>query len=297
MDQLQKYNVLKTSAFTVLALVAFAANSVLARMALGDGAIDASGFTVIRLLSGAVMLVIISAVVGRRSGAAKNSGRLSGSLKGGSWLGAVMLFVYAISFSFAYISLDTATGALILFGAVQITMIIVSLIKGNRPGVGEWTGLVLAFGGFVFLILPGISTPSAIGFALMGLSGIAWGFYTLQGRGSDNPLADTTQNFIRTVPMIAIVALISMASARYSLQGIVLGVLSGGIASGIGYSLWYSALGGLSTTQAAVLQLLVPVIAALGGVIFISETITIRLVISAVLILSGILLVVLSRKG
>ena len=196
MDQLQKYNVLKTSAFTVLALVAFAANSVLARMALGDGAIDASGFTVIRLLSGAVMLVIISAVVGRRSGAAKNSGRLSGSLKGGSWLGAVMLFVYAISFSFAYISLDTGTGALILFGAVQFTMIAVSLISGNRPGLGEWTGLVLAFSGFVYLVLPGISTPSALGFGLMTISGIAWGFYTLNGRGSANPLADTTSNFV-----------------------------------------------------------------------------------------------------
>jgi len=288
-NQLLQNYAFKTFVFTALALIAFAANSVLARMALGDGTIDAAGFTVIRLLSGAVVLLGLSSIAGRKSGKAKKTA--------GSWFGALMLFVYAICFSFAYISLDTATGALILFGAVQITMIIVSLIKGNRPGVGEWTGLVLAFGGFVFLILPGISTPSAIGFALMGLSGIAWGFYTLQGQGSDNPLADTTQNFIRTVPMIAIVALISMASARYSLQGIVLGVLSGGIASGIGYSLWYSALGGLSTTQAAVLQLLVPVIAALGGVIFVSETITIRLVISAVLILSGILLVVLSRRG
>jgi len=293
-NQLLQNYAFKTFVFTALALIAFAANSVLARMALGDGTIDAAGFTVIRLLSGAVVLLGLTSIAGRKSGKPENT---TAKKTAGSWFGALMLFVYAICFSFAYISLDTATGALILFGAVQITMIIVSLIKGNRPGVGEWTGLVLAFGGFVFLILPGISTPSAIGFALMGLSGIAWGFYTLQGRGSDNPLADTTQNFIRTVPMIAIVALISMASARYSLQGIVLGVLSGGIASGIGYSLWYSALGGLSTTQAAVLQLLVPVIAALGGVIFISETITIRLVISAVLILSGILLVVLSRKG
>lgn len=294
MNQLLKNNALKTSVFTALALIAFAANSVLARMALGDGTIDAAGFTVIRLLSGAVVLLAISSISRRKSDKTKIT--KARKTAAGSWFGALMLFAYAVCFSFAYISLDTATGALILFGAVQITMIVVSLIKGDRPGVGEWAGLVLAFGGFVFLILPGISTPSAVGFALMGLSGIAWGFYTLQGRGSDNPLADTTHNFVRTVPMIAIVALISMASARYSLQGIVLGVLSGGIASGIGYSLWYSALGGLSTTQAAVLQLLVPVIAALGGVVFVSETITIRLVISAALILSGILLVVLSRR-
>lgn len=290
MDQLPKKYIFKTIIYTVLALIAFAANSVLARMALGDGTIDAAGFTVIRLLSGAIMLLVISIVV--RGNSENHKGKTAGS-----WSGSLMLFVYAITFSFAYISLDTGTGALILFGAVQITMIVVSLASGHRLRTGEWVGLIIAFAGFVFLILPGVSTPSVYGFGLMTVSGIAWGLYTLNGRLSDNPLADTTYNFVRTVPMVVIVAGITIASANYSVRGVLLAVLSGAIASGIGYTLWYSALGGLTATRAAVLQLLVPVIAAIGGVLFVSEVITIRLVISTTLILSGILLVVLSKRA
>jgi len=280
-------NLLKISAVTALALVAFAANSILARMALGAGNIDAASYTIIRLMSGAVILLGITHITGAHSTTKTK----------GSWAGGLMLFTYALTFSYAYITLDTGTGALILFGAVQITMIIVALISGDRPGLPEWAGLFMAFGGFVFLVLPGVSTPSGLGFGLMTISGIAWGFYTLQGRSSSNPLADTTYNFVRTIPMIAIVALATFASSNFSTSGIVLAILSGSIASGLGYTMWYIALGGLSTTQAAVLQLLVPVIAAFGGLIFVAEPITIRLAISAAFILLGILLVLLGRRS
>ncbi len=281
---------IRVSIFTALALVAFAANSVLARMALGAGTIDAGSYTVVRLLSGAVVLAVILAV----------ARPVSGTSSKGSWSGGVALFIYAICFSYAYVSLETGTGALILFGAVQITMILVTVLSGHRPGPGEWGGLILAFAGFVYLVLPGLSTPSATGFFLMTASGIAWGFYTLLGRGSKNPLADTAYNFIRTVPFVIVVLLVllsTLADASLTMRGVLLAILSGGLASGIGYALWYTALGRLSATQAAVLQLLVPIIAAFGGVIFVSETITWRLSIAAALILTGILLVVLARRA
>lgn len=275
----------KTTIFTVLALVAFAANSVLCRLALGEESIDASSFTVIRLLSGAIVLFAIIKIAGNQSR----------STSKGSWTASAMLFLYAITFSFAYITLDTGTGALILFGAVQITMILLSLISGNRLHVTEWIGIMIAFTGFVYLILPGVTTPSVVGFVLMTVAGIAWGIYTLIGRGSTSPLTDTAYNFLRTVPFVILLAIIAISGTHYTTEGVVLAVLSGGIASGIGYSIWYSALGRLTATQAAVLQLLVPVIAALGGVVFVSETVTLRLIYSAILILGGILLVVLGR--
>jgi drug/metabolite transporter (DMT)-like permease len=206
-----------------------------------------------------------------------------------------MLFTYAITFSYAYITLDTGTGALILFGAVQITMILLSLIRGNRLHLIEWLGVTLAFGGFVYLVLPGVSTPSLLGFVLMTIAGMAWGLYTLKGRGSAAPLMDTAYNFIRTLPLVGIVLLLSVQHANYSTKGIVLAILSGSIASGIGYTIWYIALDGLTATQAAVVQLFVPVIAALGGVLFVAEPITLRLSLAGLMILGGILLVVLGR--
>ncbi|MBT3226356.1 MAG: DMT family transporter [Deltaproteobacteria bacterium] len=270
---------------TSLALIAFAANSVLCRLALGENAIDASNFTVIRLLSGVIVLLAIIKL--RRN--------KTGSPTKGSWLASFMLFLYAITFSFAYITLDTGTGALILFGSVQITMILLSLLSGTRLHSTEWAGVAVAFTGFVYLILPGVTTPSAIGFLLMTMAGIAWGIYTLMGRGSKSPLMDTAYNFFRTVPVVVILALVAMKNANFSSEGILLAAISGGITSGIGYTIWYIALGGLSATQAAVLQLLVPVIAALGGIIFVSEIVTVRLMVSAAMILGGILLVVLGR--
>lgn len=278
-------NVVKTSIFTALALIAFAANSVLCRLALGEETIDAASFTVIRLLSGALVLLAILAF--------SNDKEVSASR--GSWSASLMLFVYAVAFSFAYISLDTGTGALILFGSVQITMILLSLVSGNRLHLSEWVGVIIAFTGFVYLVLPEVSSPSVMGFLLMIAAGIAWGMYTLKGRESDHPLKDTAYNFLRTIPLVIILLVITIQDAHYSAAGVLLAVLSGGIASGIGYTIWYIALGGLSTTQAAVVQLSVPVIAAFGGVLFVSEAITARLTVSALMILGGILLVVLGR--
>ncbi|MCP4670303.1 MAG: DMT family transporter [Desulfobacula sp.] len=276
----------KTIIFTGLTLIAFAANSVLCRLALGERAIDASSFTIIRLMSGVIVLLGILSFN-------KNK---NGSTTRGSWYAGVMLFLYAISFSFAYITLNTATGALILFGSVQITMIISSLISGTRLHVMEWTGVIIAFTGFVYLILPAVTTPSAIGFLLMTVAGIAWGIYTLMGRGSKNPLTDTAYNFFRTIPIAIILLILTIKNSNYSSEGVLLAVLSGGVTSAIGYTIWYIALGGLSALQAAVLQLLVPVIAAFGGVIFVSETITLRLTVSAIMILGGILMIVLGKN-
>jgi drug/metabolite transporter (DMT)-like permease len=275
---------IKTIIFTVLALFAFAANSVLCRLALGENAIDASGFTIIRLLSGAIVLLAIIKVTNKTASSTK-----------GSWSASIMLFLYAATFSFAYVTLDTGTGALILFGSVQFTMIILSLISGDRLHITEWAGLTIAFMGFIYLVLPELTTPSAMGFLLMTIAGIAWGIYTLKGRGSDSPLMDTAYNFLRTTPLVIVLAIISIRNVHYSTEGILLAVLSGGIASGIGYTIWYIALAGLSATQAAVVQLLVPVIAAIGGVIFVTEVVTLQLTVASMMILGGILMVVLGR--
>jgi len=215
------------------------------------------------------------------------------STSSGSWSAAFMLFLYAGAFSFAYITLDTGTGALILFGAVQLTMIIAALVKGDRLGIIAWAGVVIAFAGFVYLVLPGVSTPSIVGLILMTIAGISWGFYTLMGKGSTNPLADTAFNFTRTIPFIIILTIFTISILELSVRGIILAVISGAIASGIGYTIWYTALRGLSSTQAAVVQLLVPVIAAIGGVIFISEAISLHLFIATFMILGGVALVLL----
>lgn len=276
---------LETVFLTGLALIAFAANSVLCRLALGNGTIDASSFTGIRLLSGAFTLFIIISLKG---------GSKEASSKG-SWTAGLVLFLYAITFSYAYLSVDTGTGALILFGSVQITMIMLSLVSGTRLHLIEWSGVIIAFTGFIYLILPDITTPSVNGFILMTVSGISWGIYTLKGRSSKNPLMDTTYNFLRTIPFVALLAIFTMQNMNYSAEGIILALISGGITSGVGYTIWYIALGGLSSTQAAVLQLSVPVIAAIGGVLFVSEEVTTRLIISTVIVLSGILMVVLGK--
>ncbi|MFK5947193.1 MAG: DMT family transporter [Methylococcales bacterium] len=277
---------LKTIVFTMSALVAFAANSILCRIALGTNLIDAASFTILRLLSGTMVLFLIIVIRYRHKTELTSKG---------SWAASLMLFIYASTFSFAYTVLDTGTGALILFAAVQITMILLSLISGNRLHIIEWTGVILAFSGFVYLVLPNITSPSASGFLLMTLSGVAWGLYTLKGRESKSPVTDTAYNFIKTVPLVVVLHLLTMHHATYSTLGILLAVLSGGIASGLGYTAWYIALAGLTATQAAVLQLLVPVIAALGGMTFLSEILTLRLSISALMIMGGILMVVLGR--
>jgi len=272
----------KTSVCTVLALIAFAANSILCRLALSGGAIDSANFASIRLLSGAIVLWMIMTVSKPKITVPKK----------GNWTASFLLFIYAVSFSYAYVTLETGTGALILFGAVQITMILMSLLSGTRLHISEWIGVVIAFGGFVYLILPGVSTPSVIGFFLMTIAGISWGLYTLKGQASTQPLIDTTYNFLRTIPLVIVLVMITLNGSIYSVEGILLAVLSGSLASGVGYTVWYVAISRLSSIQAAVFQLLVPVIAAIGGVMFISEVITMRLGVSAMIILSGILIVI-----
>lgn len=281
---------LKTILLTILALLAFAANSVLCRLALDENSIDAASFTIIRLLSGILILFIL---LNFKFFSKENRSKAIDSK--GSWSASLMLFIYAICFSFAYISLDTATGALILFGSVQISMILLSVFSGNRLHFSEWIGIFLAFSGFVYLILPDLTTPSLHGFVLMTLSGVAWGIYTLIGRGSKNALMDTAYNFLRTLPLLIIVAIFTFSQSNYTQQGVLLAIASGAIASGIGYAIWYQALSGLSATKAAVVQLSVPIIAALGGVIFVAEAITQRLTLSSLMVLGGILIVITGK--
>jgi len=279
---------IKTFGYTIIALIAFSANSVLCRMALKNNAIDASSFTVIRLLSGIVVFAILFSLKSKKTSDIPEA-------QNGGWKPALMLFLYAVTFSFAYISLDTGTGALVLFAAVQLTMIIASIINGNRLHVSEWLGVVISFVGLVYLVYPTITTPSVFGFLLMGVAGIAWGAYSLAGRGSTNPLRDTAFNFKLTAPLVLVLALVAIPTINISLEGVVLAVMSGALASAVGYTIWYIALGGLSVIEAAIVQLSVPVIAAMGGVLFVSESITTRLVFASVLVLGGILTVVVGR--
>jgi drug/metabolite transporter (DMT)-like permease len=215
---------------------------------------------------------------------------------GGNWVSAAMLFLYAIAFSLAYRSLSAGTGALILFGSVQMAMMLVALRSGERPHGVEWLGLLLALGGLVYLVLPGLQAPSPLGSALMMMAGIAWGIYSLRGRGSASPLAETAGNFIRAVPLILVVRFVMWNDVHLTQPGLLLAVLSGAVASGLGYVIWYAALAGLTATRAAIVQLSVPVLAAWGGVVFLAENISLRLILAAALILGGIALAVASRR-
>lgn len=294
---------MKTLWLTCLALLAFAGNSILCRLALGDGAIDAASFTSLRLVSGIITLMLILNLTSVRSKKSSGGDEL---VSKGRWFSAVMLFIYAAGFSYAYLTLDTGTGALILFAAVQITIIVMGIIQGNKLTPIECTGVVTAFSGFVYLVFPGVSAPSMSGLLLMSLSGIAWGFYTLAGKSSKQPLYDTAYNFLRTLPLVLGLIVISWSLSLsnavsvdvvFSIKGVVLAVLSGALASGVGYTIWYMALSGLTTTQSASVQLLVPVIASIGGVFFANESLNLRLIIASLLILGGILLVILAKRS
>lgn len=295
MYQAQSLSAVKTVVYTIVALIAFAANSVLCRLALGNGVIDAESFTSIRLVSGIVALFVILAIKRMYQRNSSPSSETRNAAKG-SWFGAITLFAYALGFSYAYNSLETGTGALILFGVVQITMILVSILSGNKLHVVEWLGVGLAFFGFVYLVLPGVTAPSLSGFTLMTVAGIAWGYYTLNGKGSRQPLIDTAYNFLRTIPFVLVLVVFSWDRMSLTTEGVALAVASGALTSGMGYAIWYAALTGLKTMQAAVLQLLVPVIASVGGILFVSEILTLRLIISSLLILGGIFLVVIGRQ-
>jgi drug/metabolite transporter (DMT)-like permease len=271
---------------TTLALTAFAANSLLCRLALHDGDMDPVGFTVVRLCSAAIALVVLIRL---------GSGS-SHPTRSGNWLSAFWLFTYAITFSYAYVKMETGTGALLAFGAVQVTMILSALITGERPPKQEWAGLMLAVAGVVYLLLPGASAPPWLPASSMVLAGVAWGFYSLRGRGVTNPGAATCGNFIRTVPMVLVVGAAFVSQLQFTTTGLLAGVASGAIASGLGYILWYHALAYLSATQAAIVQLVAPVLAALGGVAFLSESLSPRLVIAAVAVFFGVVLAASARK-
>lgn len=273
---------------TLLALVAFASNSILCRLALGGGFIDAASFTTIRLLSGIAVLVLLASL--------QNTKKEDAPPQRGSWRAGAMLFAYAIAFSYAYLSLDAGTGALILFGAVQITMIAATLMTGHKLHATEWTGVIVAFAGLVYLNLPSASAPSLPGFVLMSIAGISWGIYTLLGRGSTAPLLDTQANFLRTLPFSLVLVPLIAWRGELSQPGVLLAVASGALASGVGYAIWYSALKSITSTQAAVVQLSVPVLAAAGGVAFLAEPVTLRLTVSALMTLGGILLVLVGRR-
>jgi drug/metabolite transporter (DMT)-like permease len=272
---------MRTATLTLLALIAFAANSVLCRLALGAGAIDAASFASLRLASGTAVLLLV--MLARRT-------RLAGN-----WPSALALLFYAVPFSLAYVSLSAGTGALILFGAVQATMIGVGLREGDRPHRWEWLGLGVAIAGLVYLVSPGLSAPSFAGSSLMAVAGIAWGVYSLRGRGGARPAAATAGNFLRATPLALLVSIASQRHAHLSPRGALLAVVSGAVTSGMGYVIWYAALRGLTATRAAMAQLAVPALTAIAGVLFLREPITVRLVFSAILILGGVVLALRAR--
>ncbi|WP_245749879.1 DMT family transporter [Marinobacter zhejiangensis] len=271
---------------TSLAMVAFAGNSLLCRAALRDTAIDPASFTTVRLVSGALMLWLLVAV--RQS---------TPFPRGGSWWSALALFVYAAGFSFAYGGLTAAMGALLLFGAVQVTMIGVGIVRGDRPGGTQWLGLVVAFSGLVGLLLPGLSAPPLASSAFMILAGVAWGIYSLRGKGAGEPTLATAGNFLRSVPMALLLIPVMTSSIELDQDGLLLAVASGALASGLGYAVWYTVVPQLRSASAATIQLSVPVIAAVGGVLLLGEPLTVRLVVAGAAVLGGIALVILSRKG
>lgn len=267
---------------TTLALLAFAGNSLLCRMALAHTGMDAASFTTVRLISGALVLWLLVVL---RSGSSQVQG---------SWLSALALFVYAAGFSFAYLQLNTGIGALILFGAVQSGMIGYGLWRGERFSARQWLGLLMACAGLTGLLLPGLSAPPLMGSMLMLTAGFAWAVYSLRGKGAANPLQVTAGNFIRTLPMTLLLSVVLFGQLSFGNNGILYAVLSGALTSGVGYAIWYSVLPQLKATTAATVQLTVPVLAAIAGILILSEPLTQRLILASVAILGGIALVVLT---
>ena len=270
---------------TTLAMLAFAANSLLCRVALRDTTIDEASFTAIRLASGAAVLALL---VRARHGR---------PMEAGSWAAAACLFGYAALFSFAYRHLSAATGAILLFGAVQTSMLSWGLALGERLRRLQIVGLLVAVGGLVYMLLPGLSAPPLLGAALMIASGISWAAYSLLGRGTKDPVKATAGNFLRTVPLAALLFLTQQAGTSVDRTGALYAVVSGAITSGLGYVLWYAALPALTAASAAVIQLSVPAIAALGGVVLLAEPLSSRLVIASATILGGIALTILRPRA
>jgi len=269
---------------TSLAMIAFAANSLFCRLALRRGTIDAATFSSIRIIAGAIALWLIVTV------------RKSTANKSGSWRSAAALFAYVAAFSFAYNSLTAGTGALLLFAAVQSTMVIWGLIKGERLSVRQWFGFLLASAGLVWLVLPGLTAPPVVGSMLMLSAGVAWGVYSLRGKLEKDPIGATTGNFLRAVPMTLVLSASCLPLFRIDQTGVAYAVLSGAITSGVGYVIWYGALTGLTATSAATVQLSAPVLATIGGIIFLHEGLTMRLIVASIAVLGGIALVVIKSR-
>jgi drug/metabolite transporter (DMT)-like permease len=282
---------LRTTALTVLAMLAFAGNSLLCRIALRDTTIDAASFTSLRLASGALALAALLLWRGRRQRPAQPLRPLAGQ-----WRSAAALFAYAAGFSFAYLSLPAATGALLLFGTVQTTMIGWGLWRGERLRPLQWLGLLVAAVGLVLLLRPGLAMPSWGGALLMIAAGLAWAVYSLRGRGAGDATAVTAGNFIRAAPLAVALSLALWPQARWDAAGAWLALASGAVTSGLGYAIWYTALRGLSATRAAVVQLSVPALAAAGAAWLLGEPLTAQLLLASVALLGGVALVIVDRQ-
>ena len=269
---------------TALSILAFAGNSLLCRLALKNTAIDAASFTSIRMLSAALVLGALLLATRKAS------------LRGGDWPSALALFAYAALFSLAYVKLAAGTGALLLFGCVQMTMIGTGLVRGERFNLLQTAGLLAAVMGLLGLVLPGLEAPPVVSAALMMFAGIAWGIYSLRGRGAVDPLAVTAGNFLRTLPMAAAFSLMTAGSARLDGAGVIFAIASGALTSGLGYAVWYSVLPRLKSMQAATVQLAVPVIAGLAATFVLGERLTLRLLLASVAILCGIALVIYEKN-
>jgi drug/metabolite transporter (DMT)-like permease len=266
-------------------MIAFASNSLLCRAALKQTSIDAATFTFVRIVFGAIVLLLIVVV------------RRSKSKVEGNWISAFALFVYAAAFSFAYVDLAAGTGALLLFGAVQATMILWGFHKGERLRAIQIAGLIVALIGLVVLLLPGLSAPPLIGAILMLSAGIAWGIYSLRGKNVEDAIGATAGNFLRAFAFATSLSLILFRHAHIDLNGIGYAVISGAITSGVGYVIWYSALPGLKAASAATVQLSVPLLAATGGILLLHEPITLRYALASIAVLGGIALVILERSA
>ncbi|WP_127471656.1 DMT family transporter [Thiomicrorhabdus aquaedulcis] len=290
--------VLQTTFFTLLAMVAFAANAIVCRWALDGGWIDPVSFTSLRLGSAAAMLFLVMLWVNKAQ-QAQSPQKLQHTVPSrGSWKAAFILFVYAITFSYGYVAISTANGALILSAVVQLTMIGYALRQGDKLHGLEWLGVALALIGLLYLVYPKLSTPSWWGLVMVVISAYTWALYSLNGRTSRNPLTDTAYNFYRTLPMIALASLLSLLFIEFvhlSVFGVTLAVFSGAVTTGLGYILWYKALPQISSSLASATQLLVPLLAAFGAAWLIAEPITLRFMLAAALMMGGLSLVLLGR--
>lgn len=272
---------------TLLSLFAFSANSLLCRMALGNELVDPVSFTTLRLVSG--MLILIPVAKFLPEAATKDKAKKA-------WIAGIALFVYAGAFSLGFVTITSATGSLIIVGAVQITMLSWALVQGERPSLLRWLGTVVSIGGLIYLVSPGITAPNPLGTKLMLISGVGWGVYSIRGRGAAAPISMTAKNFLWAAPIALLASLLFRSSIQLETNGVLLAICSGSITSALGYVVWYRALRHLSTASASIVQLLIPVITACGGVLFLDEAITTRLLIASALILGGVAISFFKQK-